>query len=61
MPMDLEVGDIVQTKKAHPCGSNEWEILRTGADFRIKCKGCERQVWISRIKLEKSVKKILNK
>ncbi|SMB87680.1 hypothetical protein SAMN00017405_1742 [Desulfonispora thiosulfatigenes DSM 11270] len=60
MPMDLKVGDIVQTKKTHPCGSKEWEILRTGADFRIKCTGCERQVWISRVKLEKSIKKVIS-
>ena len=36
-----EVGDIVKLKKPHPCGSNEWEILRVGADFRLKCMGCE--------------------
>ena len=35
-----EVGDIVKLKKPHPCGSHEWEILRVGADFRLKCTGC---------------------
>ena len=36
------VGDIVKLKKPHPCGSSEWEILRVGADFRLKCMGCGR-------------------
>ena len=34
------VGDIIRMKKPHPCGSHEWEILRVGADFRLKCEGC---------------------
>ena len=38
--MVYEVGDIVKLKKPHPCGSQEWEILRVGADFRLKCMGC---------------------
>ena len=38
--MVYEVGDIVKLKKPHPCGSHEWEILRVGADFRLKCAGC---------------------
>lgn len=53
------VGDIVETKKQHPCGSKEWEITRTGADFRIKCLGCQHQVMLQRTKFEKSVKKII--
>ena len=36
--MDYQVGDIVQLKKKHPCGSSEWEILRVGADFKLKCR-----------------------
>ena len=59
MPLNLEVGDIVRLKKKHPCGSYDWEILRVGADFRIKCIGCERQIWLSRRDLEKSIKKII--
>jgi len=61
MPMDLEVGDIVTLKKKHPCGSYEWEILRVGADFRIKCTGCDRQVWLKRRDLEKKIKKSTKK
>ena len=58
MPMDLNVGDVVETRKPHPCGSNRFEIMRTGIDFRIKCLGCEKQIWITRIKLEKRIKKV---
>ena len=46
--MDYQVGDIVKLKKPHPCGSQEWEILRVGADFRLKCLGCGHQVMVSR-------------
>lgn len=59
MPMKLYVGDIVQTRKNHPCGGNQWEIMRVGMDFRIRCTNCGHQVWIPRIKLEKSIKKVL--
>lgn len=61
MAMDLQVKDVVRTKKPHPCGNYEWEILRTGMDFRIKCTKCEHQTWISRVKLEKAIKKIVKK
>jgi len=46
-------------RKVHPCGSFEWEILRVGADFRIKCLGCGRLVMLPRVKFEKGVKKII--
>ena len=54
--MDFEVGEIVKLKKGHPCGSNSWEILRTGMDFRLKCLGCERVIMLARVKFEKSFK-----
>ncbi|MBO4988103.1 MAG: DUF951 domain-containing protein [Lachnospiraceae bacterium] len=56
--MDIQVGNIVKLKKQHPCGSHEWEVLRIGADFRIKCLGCEHQIMIPRKTIEKSVKEI---
>jgi hypothetical protein len=56
--MEYEVGQIVKLKKQHPCGSQEWEILRVGADFRLKCLGCEHQVMMDRKIVEKSVKEI---
>ena len=57
--MDYQVGEKVKTKKQHPCGSDEWEILRVGADFRIKCLGCGHMVMLPRVKFEKAVKKRL--
>lgn len=57
--MNFSVGDIVQMKKTHPCGSNEWEVLRVGMDFRMKCCGCGRMVMLPRAKFEKNVKKIV--
>lgn len=59
MPMKFYIGDIVQMRKQHPCGSFEWEVMRVGADFRIKCSGCGRQVMLPRPKFEKGIKKIL--
>jgi hypothetical protein len=53
------VGDIVKMKKTHPCGSDQWEVTRTGMDFRIKCLGCDRQIMLPRPKFEKSVKKVI--
>lgn len=48
-----EVGDIVQLKKKHPCGSTEWQILRVGADFKLKCTGCGHEIMVSRTMVEK--------
>ncbi|MCT4605829.1 MAG: DUF951 domain-containing protein [Marinisporobacter sp.] len=61
MPMDLKLGDIIKVKKSHPCGNDQFEIMRTGIDFRIRCLGCDKQVWIPRVKLEKRVKKIVER
>lgn len=58
MAMDLQVGDIVETRKQHPCGSTKFEIMRTGIDFRIKCLGCDKQIWITRTNFEKRIKKV---
>ncbi|MBQ8305908.1 MAG: DUF951 domain-containing protein [Blautia sp.] len=53
-----EVGDVVTLKKSHPCGSHDWEILRVGADFRLKCSGCGHQVMLPRRQVEKSTKSL---
>ncbi|MCH4887350.1 DUF951 domain-containing protein [Acidaminobacter sp. JC074] len=58
MPLNLLVGDVITTKKNHPCGSHDFEIMRTGIDFRIKCLGCDKQIWIERRNLEKRIKKV---
>lgn len=59
MILKYEANDIVSMKKGHPCGENKWEILRTGADIKLKCLGCDRQIWLTRIEFEKRVRKIL--
>ena len=61
MPLKINVGDIVELKKPHPCGGNRFAVMRSGMDFRIKCETCETQIWISRTDLEKRVKKIIAK
>ena len=57
----FDVGDIIKMKKPHPCGSSEWEILRTGADFRLKCMGCGHQIMVSRKLVEKNTRRITKK
>ncbi|RDU24447.1 DUF951 domain-containing protein [Anaerosacchariphilus polymeriproducens] len=59
--MEYNVGDIVTLKKPHPCKSYDWEIMRVGADFRLKCMGCGHQIMISRKLVEKNTKKIRKK
>ena len=59
--MQYEVGDIIKMKKKHPCGSFEWEILRIGADFRLKCTGCEHQIMVPRTMVEKNIRDLKRK
>lgn len=59
MPDKYNIGDIVEFRKEHPCGNKQWEVTRTGADFRVKCQGCLHQVMLPRPKFEKCVKKII--
>ena len=56
--MDLHLHDLVELKKPHPCGSQEWEVLRIGADFRLKCLGCGHQVMMARKLVEKNTRGI---
>lgn len=55
----FHLGDVVRLKKQHPCGSDRWEITRTGIDFGLKCLGCGHRVMIPRPKFEKSVREII--
>lgn len=54
----FSVGDTLELKKKHPCGSAEFEVIRTGSDVRIICKGCGRDMTLPREKLEKCVKRV---
>ena len=57
--MEYDINDVVVMKKGHPCGSNEWEIVRVGADIKIKCLNCGRMVMMPRIEFNKKVKKVI--
>jgi len=57
---DLELNDILKLRKLHPCGEDRWKVTRLGADIKIVCLGCSRQVMLSRRKLARSVKKNLS-
>lgn len=56
-----DLHDIVEMKKKHPCGVNRWEIVRMGADIKIKCAGCGRLIMMTRRDFEKRMKKVLEK
>ena len=56
---DYKLGSIVTMKKQHPCGTNEWEIVRVGADIKIKCLKCGRTVLIPRVEFNKKLKKVI--
>lgn len=57
--MDLKIGTIIETKKAHPCGGKTWEVIRLGIDVKIKCTSCNHVVMIPRLQLNKKIKKIV--
>lgn len=56
--MQICVGDVITTKKPHPCGGSRWLVLRAGMDFRLRCMECGREVMVPRAKAEKSIKKL---
>lgn len=56
--MDIQLNDILTMKKPHVCGSKQWQVLRTGADFRLRCLGCGREVMGPRSKFEKNIRQV---
>ena len=56
--MDIQVGDRLKMKKAHPCGSKQWQVLRTGADFKLRCLGCGHEVMGPRSTFERNIKQV---
>ncbi len=58
MPMDIRVGDVLELKKQHPCGSKQWQVLRVGMDFKLRCAGCGHELMLPRSKAERSIKKV---
>ena len=59
--MYIQLGDILEMKKAHPCGEKKWLVLRTGADFRLKCMRCGHEVMTPRFKAEKNIRQVHKK
>ena len=57
--MDIRLNDIIEMKKAHPCGNKQFLVLRVGIDFRIRCTQCNREVMVPRVKIEKNIKKVI--
>ena len=56
--MDIQINDILTMKKAHPCGEKRWLVLRTGADFRLRCMGCGHEIMVPRLKAEKNIRNV---
>ena len=59
MVLEIRLGDTVRLRKAHPCGSYDWDVVRLGADIGIVCQGCKRRVLLERSTLEKRLKAFL--
>ncbi len=57
-PLPLHLGDVLQLKKPHPCGSDRWTVLRVGADLRLRCEGCGRIVLVGRAQIERRVRRL---
>ena len=56
--MDIRLYDILIMKKAHPCGGDRWLVLRTGADFRLRCLKCGHELMTPRFKAEKNIRSV---
>ncbi len=56
--MDIRIGDVLEMKKNHPCGSRTFSVLRIGMDFRLQCAGCGHEMMIPRLKAEKNIRKV---
>lgn len=57
-PLPLHLGDVLQLKKPHPCGADRWQVLRVGADLRLRCLGCGRTVLVARSAIERRVRRL---
>ena len=58
--MEYNLGSIVIMRKQHPCGSNKWEVIRVGADIKIKCLNCGRSIMLPRLEFNKKLKKVVD-
>lgn len=61
MVTEIRLGDVVRLKKKHPCGGNEWQVVRLGADIGIRCQGCQRRVLLPRSVLERRIRAFISR
>jgi len=52
-PLDLRLGDRLRLRRAHPCGSRDWEVVRLGADIGLVCAGCAHRILMGRLTVER--------
>lgn len=60
-PLEVVIGDVVELRKPHPCGSFEWTVTGLGADIRMRCNGCGRRVLLPRRTLDKRLKRFVSR
>jgi hypothetical protein len=60
-PIDIYLGDVVQMRKAHPCGGDTWRVVRLGAEIGIRCLTCDRKVLLPRSTFERRVKRFVDR
>jgi hypothetical protein len=60
-PADVQVGDVIQTRKPHPCGSDQWSVYRIGADIGLRCLGCDRRVMLPYRQFARAMKKRISR
>ncbi|MHB8627203.1 MAG: DUF951 domain-containing protein [Aggregatilineales bacterium] len=58
-PAAVQVGDVIQTRKAHPCGSDQWRVYRIGADIGLRCLGCDHLVMLPYRQFARAMKKLI--
>lgn len=58
---DPRVGDVVRMRKAHPCGSDTWRIVRVGADLGLRCQGCDRKVFLPRSRFRRQLRETISR
>lgn len=61
MPLEVFMDDVVQLRKSHPCGNDQWRVVRLGADIGLRCLGCDRKVLLPRSVLEKRLKRFISR
>ncbi len=60
-PLDLRIGDRVRLRRAHPCGSRDWDVVRLGADIGLVCRGCAHRILMDRLTVERRFTEFLER